>query len=99
MVQAHAILERPSFDDYLKPVMAELKPSLGLLFDDVSISFDEKTLLPEKLVRNGIEEEVNRLSGGMREQLSVLTGLAFAKLLARDGRPAPARAVRNQSAS
>jgi DNA repair exonuclease SbcCD ATPase subunit len=74
---------------YLKPVMAELKPLLGLLFDDVSITFDDKTLLPRAILRNGQEEEVERLSGGMREQLSVLTRLAFARLLARDGRPAP----------
>jgi DNA repair exonuclease SbcCD ATPase subunit len=74
---------------YLRPVMGELKPLLGLLFDDVSISFDEKTLLPQTILRDGQEEEVDRLSGGMREQLSVLTRLAFARLLARDGRPAP----------
>jgi DNA repair exonuclease SbcCD ATPase subunit len=74
---------------YLKPVMAELRPLLGLLFDDVSITFDDKTLLPQTILRNGQEEDVDRLSGGMREQLSVLTRLAFARLLARDGRPAP----------
>lgn len=74
---------------YLKPVMAELRPLLGLLFDDVAVSFDEKSLLPHKISRNGLEEDVERLSGGMREQLSVLTRLAFARLLARDGRPAP----------
>ncbi len=76
-------------ETYLLPVMTELRPLLGLLFDDVEISFDEKTLLPHKILRNGQEEEVERLSGGMREQLSVLTRLAFARLLARDGRPAP----------
>ena len=74
---------------YLKPVMTELKPLLGLLFDDATIAFDEKTLLPRSIHRAGVEEEVERLSGGMREQLSVLTRLAFARLLARDGRPAP----------
>jgi DNA repair exonuclease SbcCD ATPase subunit len=76
-------------DTYLGPVMSELRPLLGLLFDDVAITFDEKTLLPHTLLRNGQEEEVERLSGGMREQLSVLTRLAFARLLARNGRPAP----------
>ncbi|WP_421697824.1 DNA-binding protein [Ancylobacter sp.] len=76
-------------DLYLRPVMAELSPLLGLLFDDAAITFDDKTLLPQTLRRNGHEEEVERLSGGMREQLSVLTRLAFARLLARDGRPAP----------
>jgi DNA repair exonuclease SbcCD ATPase subunit len=76
-------------ETYLLPVMNELRPLLGLLFDDVSITFDEKTLLPHRIVRMGQEEDVDRLSGGMREQLSVLTRLAFARLLARDGRPAP----------
>ena len=74
---------------YLKPVMAELGPLLGLLFEDASIVFDEKTLLPHTISRNGLQEDVDRLSGGMREQLSVLTRLAFARLLAKDGRPAP----------
>lgn len=74
---------------YLKPVMAELKPLLGLLFDDVTITFDDRTLLPQTIMRNGQAEDVERLSGGMREQLSVLTRLAFARLLSRDGRPAP----------
>lgn len=76
-------------DLYLKPVIIELTPLLGLLFDDVAITFDDKTLLPQTILRNGQEEDVDRLSGGMREQLSVLTRLAFARLLARDGRPAP----------
>lgn len=76
-------------DLYLTPVMNELRPLLGLLFDDVAITFDDRTLLPQTIVRGGQEEDVERLSGGMREQLSVLTRLAFARLLARDGHPAP----------
>lgn len=76
-------------DLYLKPVMNELRPLLGMLFSDVTITFDDKTLLPQTIVRAGLQEDVDRLSGGMREQLSVLTRLAFARLLARDGRPAP----------
>ncbi|MDB5585703.1 MAG: putative double-strand break repair [Devosia sp.] len=76
-------------DLYLKPVITELLPLIGLLFDDISIVFDENTLLPQSVRRNGQDEDVDRLSGGMREQLSVLTRLAFARLLARDGRPTP----------
>lgn len=76
-------------DLYLKPVVNELRPLLGLLFDDISIVFDEDTLLPHTVRRNGLDEAVDKLSGGMREQLSVLTRLAFASLLARDGKPAP----------
>ena len=76
-------------DIYLKPVMEELTPLLKLLFEDVTISFDEQTLLPQTIQRNGLAEDVERLSGGMREQLSILTRLAFARLLARDDRRAP----------
>jgi DNA repair exonuclease SbcCD ATPase subunit len=76
-------------DVYLQPVMSELKPLLQLLFEDAHIEFDDKTLLPQSIVRNGLEEDVDRLSGGMREQLSILTRLAFARLLAKDGRPVP----------
>lgn len=74
---------------YLKPVITELRPLIGLLFDDIAITFDEETLLPQTVRRNGQDEDVDRLSGGMREQLSILTRLAFARLLARGGRPAP----------
>lgn len=76
-------------DLYLKPVITELRPLIGLLFDDISVAFNETTLLPETVSRNGLEEDVERLSGGMREQLSILTRLAFARLLARDGHAAP----------
>lgn len=76
-------------DHYFEPVMRELRPLLGLLFEDASVTFDEATLLPQKVRRNGLEEPVGVLSGGMREQLAVLTRLAFSKLLARDGRAAP----------
>jgi hypothetical protein len=76
-------------EQYLKPVITELRPLLRLLFDDVSIVFDEKTLLPDRILRKGLEEDIERLSGGMREQLSVLTRLAFARLLAKGSRPTP----------
>lgn len=89
LAQALEAARTSARDLYLAPVMDELRPLLGLLFDDVSISFDDRTLLPQTIVRAGLEEDVDRLSGGMREQLSILTRLAFARLLARDGRPAP----------
>lgn len=89
LTQALEAARSDARDLYLKPVMTELRPLLGLLFDDVQIAFDDRTLLPQTIVRGGQEEDVERLSGGMREQLSVLTRLAFARLLARDGRPAP----------
>ena len=46
-------------------------------------------LLPETLARDGVEEDLARLSGGTREQIAILTRLAFARLLARTGRATP----------
>ncbi len=76
-------------EHYFAPVVAELRPLLGLLFEDASVTFDEETLLPSTVTRQGLEEPVDVLSGGMREQLAILTRLAFARLLAREGEPAP----------
>lgn len=76
-------------DHYFEPVLRELRPLMGLLFYDAEVVFDDGTLLPRKVHRNGQEEDVERLSGGMREQLTVLTRLAFARLLASDGHPTP----------
>lgn len=76
-------------EHYFEPVMRELTPLLGLVFDDASVVFDDATLLPRQVRRNGLEEPVGALSGGAREQLAVLTRLAFGRLLAREGHPAP----------
>ncbi|MBK0401084.1 chromosome segregation protein SMC, partial [Limibaculum sp. M0105] len=76
-------------DQYFGPVMAELKPLLAMLLDEASVGFDDTTLLPETLGRDGQDEAVAALSGGTREQLAVLTRLAFARLLARGGQPVP----------
>ncbi|AXI45848.1 DNA-binding protein [Sulfitobacter sp. SK012] len=76
-------------DQYFEPVMAELKPLLTLLLDEASITFDEATLLPRTLGREGLDEDITFLSGGMREQLAILTRLAFARLLAKSGNPVP----------
>ena len=89
LIQALDTARSDARDLYLTPVMNELRPLLRLLFDDVAITFDDRTLLPQTIRRGGLDEDVDRLSGGMREQLSVLTRLAFARLLAKDGRPAP----------
>lgn len=76
-------------EQYFEPVMAELKPLLTLLLDEASITFDEATLLPRSLGREGLDEDIAFLSGGMREQLAILTRLAFARLLAKSGNPVP----------
>src|SRR3546814_12652155 len=43
-------------DLYLTPVINELRPLLGLLFDDISLTFDERTLLPHTLMRRGEDQ-------------------------------------------
>ena len=76
-------------DHYFAPLLRELRPLLGLLFEDASVTFDEDTLLPRTVRREGLDEEVSVLSGGMREQLAILTRLAFARLLSRNGEAVP----------
>ncbi len=76
-------------EQFFQPVMTELKPLLKLLLDEASITFDDTTLLPQTLARKGQDEDISALSGGMREQLAILTRLAFARLLAKEGHPVP----------
>ncbi len=76
-------------EQYFGPVMAELRPLVALLFEDAAVAFDDATLLPTRVTRGGEVEAVEVLSGGTREQLAILTRLAFARLLAEDGRAMP----------
>lgn len=76
-------------EHFFEPVVKELKPLLGIVFGDAIVTFDEVTMLPVTVERNGAVESFDVLSGGMREQITVLTRLAFARLLARDGRTVP----------
>jgi len=69
--------------------MAELRPLLSLVFGDAAVTFDEKTLLPVSVERGGAVESFDVLSGGMREQITILTRLAFARLLAEGGSTVP----------
>ena len=70
-------------EQYFGAVMEEIKPLLALLLEEGEITFDNGTLLPRSLARNGQDEDISVLSGGIREQLSILTRLAFARLLAK----------------
>ena len=76
-------------DRYFAPVLAELRPMLRLLWPGAELRFDGESLLPADLVRDGKVEPIGTLSGGTREQISLLVRLAFARLLARSGRHAP----------
>lgn len=74
---------------YFAPVAAELKPLLQLLWPDADLTWTEDTLLPQSLTRNGQSEVIDILSGGTQEQVALLVRLAFARMLARNGRHAP----------
>ena len=76
-------------DAYFAPVMRELQPLLHILHPGAQLVIDDTTLLPTTLTRNGQDEPLEILSGGTREQLAILTRLAFARLFAAAGRPIP----------
>ncbi|WP_294612363.1 hypothetical protein [uncultured Roseovarius sp.] len=76
-------------DTYFGPVQEELKPLLSILHRDAALSFDSESLLPTSLMRDQAEETFDDLSGGTKEQIAILTRLAFARLFARQGRHMP----------
>lgn len=76
-------------DTYFGPVQEELKPLLSILHRDAALSFDSESLLPTGLMRDQAEETLENLSGGTKEQIAILTRLAFARLFARQGRHMP----------
>lgn len=76
-------------DSYFGPVLRELQPLLHILHPGAVLSIDDTSLLPAALTRNGQAETLDILSGGTREQVAILTRLAFARLFAAAGRPVP----------
>ncbi|WP_045392530.1 AAA family ATPase [Falsirhodobacter sp. alg1] len=76
-------------DAYFAPVMRELEPLLTILHPGATLQIDDQSLLPIALTRNGQDEPLEILSGGTREQLAILTRLAFARLFARKGLSVP----------
>ena len=78
-----------NFEDYVGPVMAELRPLLRMLWPEAELSVDAGKVLPEELQRGGETAAFDSLSGGTQEQIALLVRLAFARLLARSGHPAP----------
>lgn len=76
-------------ETYFGPVQQELKPLLSILHRDAALTFNSDSLLPIGLTRGLAEEMLDDLSGGTREQIAILTRLAFARLFARQGRHMP----------
>lgn len=80
---------RSARETYFGPVMRELEPLLAVLHAGASVRIDDQTLLPVALTRDGQSEPLDILSGGTREQIAILTRLAFARLFARTGMAVP----------
>jgi chromosome segregation ATPase len=72
---------------YLAPVVSRVEPYLKMLLPGANIVLDEDLRIAA-IQRAGQREDFNVLSGGTKEQLAVLTRLAFAELLLGQGRPA-----------
>ena len=75
-------------DRFAKPVIERLAPYLQLMLPQARLVLAED-LSPHALERGTALEEFGRLSGGTQEQLALLVRLAFARLLADTGSPAP----------
>lgn len=74
---------------YFEPVATELKPLLRHLWPGADLVWDDASLLPERLIRDGQEEPISILSGGTQEQIALLVRLAFARLLEGQGQSVP----------
>jgi DNA repair exonuclease SbcCD ATPase subunit len=75
-------------DRFAKPVIERLAPYLQLMLPQARLVLADD-LSPHALERGAAIEEFGRLSGGTQEQLALLVRLAFARLLADTGSPAP----------
>lgn len=73
---------------FLKLVSNELGPLLKIVFPDAEISL-VGDFNAEEFPRLGLVERIDLLSGGTREQIAVLTWLAFAQHMAKRGREMP----------
>jgi len=72
---------------YLAPVVGRVEPYLKMFLPGANIVLDEDLRIAA-IQRAGQREDFDVLSGGTKEQLAVLTRLAFAELLLGQGRPA-----------
>ena len=87
--QALKTAQDRSRENYVAAVHKELVPLLRMIWPDAEPVIDAETGLITSLTRRDIAEDFDALSGGTQEQISLLVRLAFARILAADGRPAP----------
>jgi hypothetical protein len=80
--------EQEAKRSFAEPITRRMSPYLRTLFPGCELDFASDTLELRHLRRAGCDEPFSRLSVGTREQLAVLTRLAFAELLSERGQPA-----------
>jgi DNA repair exonuclease SbcCD ATPase subunit len=81
--------EQHAREAFLAPVQKRVQPYLRLLLPESELVLSEDNLGVTALRRNGQDEPFETLSVGAREQVAVLTRLAFADLLRERGIVAP----------
>jgi DNA repair exonuclease SbcCD ATPase subunit len=79
--------ERAAKERYVGPLVRRIRPYLDALFPDADLEVDAAFRITT-VARRAAVEPFERLSDGTREQIAVLARLAFAELLADEGRPA-----------
>lgn len=79
--------EREAKETFLSPVRERVQPYLNLLMPGSELFLADSDLSIAYLRRGGQDEPFESLSIGTREQLAVLTRLAFADLLREQGQP------------
>jgi len=73
---------------FLAPVHSRLQPYLHMVFPEAVLALGDN-YAAEELIRDQRREGLKQLSDGTREQIAVLTRLAFARLLADQGMAVP----------
>jgi chromosome segregation ATPase len=81
--------EQHAREAFLTPVQTRVQPYLRLLLPETELVLSDTDLGVTHLRRNGQDEPFESLSVGAREQIAVLTRLAFADLLREQGVTAP----------
>ena len=80
--------EHAARENFILPVQRRVERYLARLFPDGELRFSDGTYAVSELRRAGGSEPFDALSIGTREQLAVISRLAFADLLRDQGQPA-----------
>lgn len=79
--------EQTAKERYVGPLVGRIRPYLDALFPGADLEVDDAFRITA-VARGSGAEPFDRLSEGTREQIAILTRLAFAELLVDQGRPA-----------